>query len=72
MSEAKTYRTRDGRLVIGNKPRWVAGGYAVDVKRAEDLDIPAMRLTDGTLHPAARKGFGWTEALCNLTEVAPP
>ncbi len=60
-------RERSTLVRTTSQTRRVAGGYVVDVERVEDSRSPNMILADGTLHPAAKKGFAWTACLCNLT-----
>jgi len=58
-------RTLHGRSVIVlSRPRLIAGGEVVTVTWAEDNE--AMRLPDGSVHPAHRRGFEWEEPTTNL------
>lgn len=54
----------EGIVRVADMPRAVAGGFAVDVERIHDN--PAMRLADGSIHPAHRAGFRWTTPATSL------
>lgn len=64
-----TYQLHGRKITIQGKPRRISGGYVVTVAWAEDNE--AMRLRDGTIHPAHRAGFSWEEPILNIDGYHP-
>lgn len=64
MTSSNTAMLHGRKVLVLSKPRYIAGGSVVTVTWAEDNQD--QKLSDGTIHPAHRKGFKWEEPTCNL------
>lgn len=67
MRKNDRFKLGDRVVRVQSPPRRIAGGRVVLV--AWESDNEAMRLSDGSIHPAHRAGWSWEEPTCNLREV---
>jgi hypothetical protein len=51
-------------VVVASRPRYVAGGYLVEVCR--EADDPQKRMPDGSIHPCHRAGHRFEVSTCAL------